>query len=317
MQQGHAHCSQYVYSQLGYKRYYLFKGTFLRSFARFRQVATRWHYVYFLTILLSYVNQSDSVLYSCAWLPEIQSNSVSPSSPFLFTANMACYGGYNLWSVDCGCIIRNSFSSQGLCVWCPLSFWFSYYNKRVTIFRLLLSCVLPLCVIAFFYIMMSCHLLKSRYSLSETHNARQNTRKNTAKVMLGITLVFLFSYLPFQIFQTYLYSNMNLENPLAEVTKEMLEFERFWMLASLLGIFLSINSYLNPVALFCTSLVFRRHFKRYLMCCCKSKSPPTVLELKRKNWVCNLSHYFLPTPLGNIFHSNFLLLFRVRIMKIA
>jgi len=149
---------------------------------------------------------------------------------------------------------------------------------------------------------MSCHLLKSRYSLSETHNARQNTRKNTAKVMLGLTLVFLFSYLPFQIFQTYLYSNINLENPLAEMTKEMLEFEKFWMLASLLGIFLSINSCLNPVALFCISLVFRRHFKRYLTCCCKSKSPPTVLKLKRRNWVCNHSHYFLPKLLGNIFH---------------
>jgi len=161
---------------------------------------------------------------------------------------------------------------------------FTYYYQRVTIFRLLVSCVLPLCVIAFFYIMTSCHLLKSRYSLSEeTQNARLNTRKNTAKVMLGLTLVFLFSYLPYQILETYLISSINLEIPLTKTKNEFGEIENLSMLTSLLTIFLSINSCLNPVALFCTSLAFRRHFKRYLTCCCKSKSPPTDLELKRRN----------------------------------
>jgi len=167
------------------------------------------------------------------------------------------------------------------------------------------SCVLPLCVIAFFYIMMSCHLLKSRYSLSEeTQNARLNKRKNTAKVVLGLSLVFLFSYLPFLFFETYLIYSINWENPPNEMLKEIIVFENLSNLVSFLDIFLSINSCLNPVALFCTSLAFRRHFKRYLTYCCKSKSPPTDLELERRNWVCNLSHYFLPTQLGNIFHSD-------------
>jgi len=160
----------------------------------------------------------------------------------------------------------------------------SYYNHRFIIFRLLVSCVLPLCVIAFFYIMMSCHLLKSRYSLSEeTENARLNTRKNTAKDMLGLTLVFLFSYLPIQVFETYLASSINLENPFTVLIKENRDFVNIEMLKPLPIIFLSINSCLNPVAMFCTRLAFRRHLKRYLTCCCKSKSPPTDLELKRRN----------------------------------
>jgi len=169
---------------------------------------------------------------------------------------------------------------------CGFSFFLflSYYYHRVAIFRLLVSCILPLCVIAFFYIMLSCHLLKSRYSLSEeTQKARLNKRKNTTKVLLGLTLVFMFSYLPFQIIETYAAFKIIWENPLTEIMKIIGEFENLSILTSLLDIFLSINSCLNPVALFCTSLAFRRHFKRYLTCCCKSKSPPTDLELKRRN----------------------------------
>jgi hypothetical protein len=163
-----------------------------------------------------------------------------------------------------------------------LFLWFTNYYLRVAIFRLLVSCVLPLCLIAFFYIMMSCHLLKSRYSLSEeTKNPRLNKRKNTAKVVLGLTLVFLFTSVPFHISETYFISSINLEIPVTKM-KELRGFENLSILLSLLDIFLSINSCLNPVALFCTSLAFRRHFKRYLKCCCKLKSPPTDLELKRR-----------------------------------
>ena len=106
-----------------------------------------------------------------------------------------------------------------------LFLWFSYYKQRVAIFRLLVSCVLPLCVIAFFYIMMSCHLLKSRYSLSEeTQNARLNTRKNTAKVVLGLTVFLLFSYAPYHIFKTYLIFSINFENSFNKI-EESIEWD--------------------------------------------------------------------------------------------
>jgi len=77
--------------------------------------------------------------------------------------------------------------------------WLTKYYQRVQIFTLLVSCVLPLCVIAFSYIATSIHLLKNRFSLSEeTQNPRLNKRKNTAKVVLGLTLVFLLTSVPFQ-----------------------------------------------------------------------------------------------------------------------
>jgi hypothetical protein len=138
------------------------------------------------------------------------------------------------------------------------------YLERVVIFRLLVSCVFPLCVIAFCYIMMFRHLLKSRFPLAETQNARLNTRKNTAKVVLGLTVVFVFTYMPFHIYETYLISSIYFEKSTVEILEQKERLKNLTSILSILDVFLSFNSCLNPVALFITSHAFRRHLKRYL-----------------------------------------------------
>jgi hypothetical protein len=127
------------------------------------------------------------------------------------------------------------------------------------------------------------HLLKNNFSSSETHNARQNTRKNTAKVVLGLIVVFLFSSVPLHVYETYATFMINVEKTFDEMMKEGYGSNNVKYIQPILDIFLSINACLNPVALFCTSLAFRRHLKRYLSCCCKRNSPPTDFELTRRN----------------------------------
>jgi hypothetical protein len=169
---------------------------------------------------------------------------------------------------------------------CDASFFllFTKYYQRVTLFRLLVSCVLPMCVIGFFYIMTSCHLLKRRFPLSEeTQNAQLNTRKNAAKVLLGLTVVVIFSYVPYHILYTYLEFRVSSVNSIIEMKKGVGRVDHFLDINRSLNILLPINSCLNPVALFLTSLAFRRHLKRYLTCCCKTNSPPTDFELARRN----------------------------------
>jgi insulin-like growth factor-binding protein complex acid labile subunit len=161
--------------------------------------------------------------------------------------------------------------------------WLTNYYSRVVIFRLLVSCVLPLCVIAFSYIMTYRHLLKSHFSASEVQNARQNTRNTTAKIVLGLTVVFLISYVPFHIYETYLNYSIDLEMTVGEIAKQLAGAGNFALIMSFLDILLSINSCLNPIALFVTGLAFRRHLKRYLNYWCKAKSPPNDLELARRN----------------------------------
>jgi hypothetical protein len=169
--------------------------------------------------------------------------------------------------------------SQYLCNFSVFVF-LTKYNLEMTIFQLLTSCVFPLCVIAFSYIMTARHLLKNPFSLTEgTQNPRLNTRKSTAKVVLGLTVVFLISYVPYHIADVWRYSFIYRDRD--NIVRSTEAF--FNNILVIVDHLLPINSCLNPVALFCTSLAFRRHFKRYLTCCCKAKSPPTDLELKRRN----------------------------------
>jgi multisubunit Na+/H+ antiporter MnhB subunit len=129
------------------------------------------------------------------------------------------------------------------------------------------------------------HLVKSTDPISEgTQNPRLNTRKTTAKVVLGLTVVFLISYLPNHAFMAY--TIYTIDTKFSAVNQDEFISHIFLKLQYTLAVtkcLLLINSCLNPVALFCSSLAFRRQFKRYFTCCCKPKSPPNDFELTRRN----------------------------------
>ena len=167
----------------------------------------------------------------------------------------------------------------------PILLWRRNYYQHVTLFHLLVTCVLPLCVIAFSYLKTARHLVESSCTLSEeTQNPRLDTRRITAKVVLVLTFVFLISYLPVHISSTYMfYFGTNLDIYTATSSDEFGWTFHEKHIYVILHLLLSISSCLNPVALFCTSLAFRREFKRYLTCSCKTKSPLTDFELSRIN----------------------------------
>jgi len=158
------------------------------------------------------------------------------------------------------------------------------YYLYVVIFELLVSCVLPLCVVVFSYVMTARHLVESSRPLSEgTQNPQLNTRKNTAKTVVGLTVVFVISYVPYHAFWTY-YIYTEKDSPLYQIAVDFVSSEHIFQYSYLISTgFLLINSCLNPVALFCTSSPFRQHLKRYLTCFCKTNSPPTDFELTRRN----------------------------------
>ena len=82
------------------------------------------------------------------------------------------------------------------------------YYKRLVIFKLLVSCVLPLCVIAFTFIMTARHLVECSRPISEgTQNPQLKTHRNSAKIVVGLTVVFLISYVPYHVFSTYIICN--------------------------------------------------------------------------------------------------------------
>jgi hypothetical protein len=77
-----------------------------------------------------------------------------------------------------------------------------YY--RVVIFELLVYCVLHLILIAFAYIITAHHVVETSHSISEgTKNPQLETGRNTAKIVVGLTVVFLISYVPYHALWTY------------------------------------------------------------------------------------------------------------------
>jgi hypothetical protein len=157
------------------------------------------------------------------------------------------------------------------------------YLQSVVIFGLLVSCVIPFCVIAFTYIMTARHLVESSRSISQrTQNSQLKTRRNTAKIVVGLTVVFLISYVPYNVLWTYIIWTQDNET-LFLALKTKIFRSNYVMRLIISTCLLLINSCLNPVALFCTSSPFRRHLKRYLNCFCKTSTPSTDIDLKRIN----------------------------------
>jgi hypothetical protein len=163
-------------------------------------------------------------------------------------------------------------------------FGFTNYYLYVVIFNALVYCVIPLCLIAFCYIMASRHLVKDSDAISEgTQKPQLNTRKITAKVLLGLIIVFLISYLPSRIWNTFWFFSITSDISGGTIIDKIDWANNFQYIDTFTSIFILINSCLNPVAIFCTSLAFRRQFKRYFTCRCKTNSPPTDFQLTRRN----------------------------------
>jgi hypothetical protein len=158
------------------------------------------------------------------------------------------------------------------------------YYTRVVVFEFLVSCVFPLCIIAFTYIMTARHFVE-RYcpQFDWTQNPLLKARKITAKIVVGLTVVFLVSYVPYHVFWTYIICTEEKYKIYERITdiilKSNFKFQYTYLISR--G-FLLINSCLNPVALFCTSSTFRKHLKRYLTYFCKTNSPPNDMVLTRR-----------------------------------
>jgi hypothetical protein len=163
--------------------------------------------------------------------------------------------------------------------------WRRNYYQHVALFHLLVTCVFPMCVIAFCYLRMARNLVQISCSLpQEAQNPLLNVRKNAAKVVLGLTVVLLVCFLPYHFYETYfLYFAINVYIYTATHGDEFGWDYSVSHLPVILHLLLSVSSCLNPVALYCTSLAFRREFKRYLTCRCKANSPCTDFELSRRD----------------------------------
>jgi hypothetical protein len=163
-----------------------------------------------------------------------------------------------------------------------ISAWRTDYCKYVLIFQLLVSCLLPGFAIFYCMVQRDTNLVESSSSLSEaTQNPRLKKPRIEEGPFSGFTLLFLIINMSYHILDMYFYLNINFDfssfSFIFDV--ELVDGYNLRDIIFILQIHLAVNSYLVPLALFNSSLAFKRQFKHYLTSCYKTNSPPNDLEL--------------------------------------
>jgi hypothetical protein len=161
----------------------------------------------------------------------------------------------------------NETKSISFCYPFPVS-WGEMYAKSMVITKFFIYYAIPLVVISFFYLLMARHLILSTINIpgEMQGQAKQiRARKKVATMVLAFVIVFAICFFPQHVFMLWFYSDQ-------AAAKE--QFNGFWLVFRTIGFCLSfINSCINPIALYCVSGTFRKHFNRYLPCiCCKNPS---------------------------------------------
>ncbi|GBP60326.1 Neuropeptide CCHamide-1 receptor [Eumeta japonica] len=138
--------------------------------------------------------------------------------------------------------------------------WGMSYAQAMVLLRFLMYYSLPLTVIALFYVLMARHLVLSARNVPGEMQGTQRqmrARRKVALTVLAFVLVFAACFLPSHVFTLWFYYN-----PTAEE-----EYNGWWHALRIIGFCLSfLNSCVNPIALYCTSGIFRKYFNRYLLC---------------------------------------------------
>ncbi|XP_053610947.1 neuropeptide CCHamide-1 receptor-like [Plodia interpunctella] len=138
--------------------------------------------------------------------------------------------------------------------------WGEKYPPTMVLIRFLVYYSLPLAVIALFYVLMARHLVLSTQNMPGEMQGTQRqmrARRKVALTVLAFVLVFAACFLPSHVFMMWFYYC-----PTAEE-----DYNGWWHGLRIVGFCLSfLNSCVNPIALYCTSGIFRKHFNRYLLC---------------------------------------------------
>ncbi|KAI5638491.1 7 transmembrane receptor (rhodopsin family) domain-containing protein [Phthorimaea operculella] len=146
--------------------------------------------------------------------------------------------------------------------------WGDNYPRLMVLVKFLVYYSLPLGVIALFYILMARHLVLSTQNVPGEMQGTQRqmrARRKVAVTVLAFVLVFAACFLPSHVFMLWFYYN-----PTAEE-----DYNGWWHGLRIVGFCLSfLNSCVNPIALYCTSGIFRKHFNRYLLCRAASTHGP-------------------------------------------
>ncbi|XP_017766627.1 PREDICTED: neuropeptide CCHamide-1 receptor-like [Eufriesea mexicana] len=135
------------------------------------------------------------------------------------------------------------------------------YPKTILVCRFFIYYAVPLSIIAFFYILMARHLMRSTRNIPgemQCQVKQVKARKKVAKMVMAFVIVFAVCFFPQHVFMLWFYIHPTAQR----------DYNAFWHCFRILSFCLAFtNSCINPIALYCVSSTFRKYFDRYLLCC--------------------------------------------------
>ncbi|XP_015270590.1 PREDICTED: endothelin B receptor [Gekko japonicus] len=133
---------------------------------------------------------------------------------------------------------------------------------------------LPLATTALFYTLMTCEMLRKKSGMQIALNDHLKQRREVAKTVFCLVLVFALCWLPLHLSRILKLTIYNDSDP------NRCEFLSFLLVMDYIGINMaSLNSCINPIALYFVSKRFKNCFKLCLCCWCQSKD---MLSLEEK-----------------------------------
>lgn len=134
----------------------------------------------------------------------------------------------------------------------------SQFAKNIAIMNLFVFCIVPLCVIAVFYGLTARYLIASARDMPGEMTAMKQkvkyARRKGANTVVALAGAFFVSYVPWYVWQVVFWAHYSSDHKTATYTYTFLYYLFFG------------NLLFNPIALYCVSSTWRRHFNRYLFC---------------------------------------------------
>ncbi|KAL2088110.1 hypothetical protein ACEWY4_016938 [Coilia grayii] len=133
---------------------------------------------------------------------------------------------------------------------------------------------MPLACTAFFYTLMTCEMLRKNNGMRIALNDHLKQRREVAKTVFCLVLVFALCWLPLHLSRILKLTIYNEDDP------NRCELLSFFLVLDYIGINMaSVNSCINPIALYMVSKRFKSCFRSCLCCWCL---PPEMLSMDDK-----------------------------------
>ncbi|KAG8137597.1 hypothetical protein E2320_004825 [Naja naja] len=133
---------------------------------------------------------------------------------------------------------------------------------------------LPLLVTGLFYTLMTCEMLRKKSGMQIALNDHLKQRREVAKTVFCLVVVFALCWLPLYLSSILKFALYDPHSP------DKCDLLSFLLVMNYIGINMaSLNSCINPIALYLVSKRFKNCFKSCLCCWCHSKD---MLSLEEK-----------------------------------